>query len=431
MTTQRTRYLPTERGQAPVSTPRSGAFRPASCSSSRRSSSRARSTSSTRTRSSSRSTPTPARSSGSSDIGVAQRLLAGLLADGPSSRSRSSPARRRRCAPATARCCGGVRSPGRSETSPVVVGKNVIVGSESGTVYALDRKDGELDWQVDTAGAVKGGLALDDGIALRRQLRRRGVRGARLATARVWQSSTQGLSFGRGGPVYSTPAVAFGRVYPRQHRQPRLQLRRRHGELAWSHSTGDWVYPGPAVADTEARRPDRLRRLQGPELLRARRRDRRRALAEGRRRRSSSAPPASSARSSTSADSGQHRHLRLRRRRPARGSSSHELGEYNPVISDGDRLYLTGDSRHPRLRAQGRRRSGRRRAEAERERREERARRARGRKRRRSGRRARSNAGSKGEAARAAGTAAAVAPMNVSESAIAGVRDVSGCVQEA
>ena len=66
----------------------------------------------------------------------------------------------------------------------------------------------------------------------------------------VWQSSTQGLSFGRGGPVYSTPAVAYGRVYLGSIDTRVYSFDEDNGELLWSHSTGDWVYGAPAVADT-------------------------------------------------------------------------------------------------------------------------------------------------------------------------------------
>ena len=174
--------------------------------------------------------------------------------------------------------------PGRSETSPIVVGSHVIVGSESGDVYALDRKDGKPDWQVHTAGAVKGGLAYDDGVLYGANYAGQVFAIKASNGAFVWQSSTQGSSFGRGGPVYSTPAVAFGRVFLGSIDTRVYSFDQDTGELLWSHSTGDWVYAAPAVADTPKTEPDRLRRLQGPELLRPRREDRRGALAEGHRR---------------------------------------------------------------------------------------------------------------------------------------------------
>ena len=83
--------------------------------------------------------------------------------------------------------------PGRSETSPIVVGSNVIVGSESGDVYALDRKTGKVDWQVHTAGAVKGGLALDDGVLYGANYAGQVFAIEASNGQYVWQSSTQGL----------------------------------------------------------------------------------------------------------------------------------------------------------------------------------------------------------------------------------------------
>jgi outer membrane protein assembly factor BamB len=144
---------------------------------------------------------------------------------------------------------------GRSETSPMIVGKNVVVGSESGTIYSLDRDSGQIDWQVSTSGAVKGGLALQDGVLYGANYAGQ-VFGLRASSGSfVWQSSTQGLSFGRGGPVYSTPAVAFGRVYLGSIDGRVYSFDADNGELLWSHSTGDWVYAAPAVADTKRSDP--------------------------------------------------------------------------------------------------------------------------------------------------------------------------------
>lgn len=145
--------------------------------------------------------------------------------------------------------------PGRSETSPLVYGRSVIVGSESGDVFALDRKTGKVRWQVSTAGNVKGALALEDGVLYGANYAGevfaiRAVNGDML-----WESSTQGLSLGRGGPVYSTPAVAFGRVYLGSIDGRVYSFDADTGKLWWSHSTGDWVYPAPAVAETDRTQP--------------------------------------------------------------------------------------------------------------------------------------------------------------------------------
>ena len=225
-------------------------------------------------------------------------------------------------AQATASCCGATRCPGRSETSPMVARRDVIVGSESGDVYALDRKTGKLDWQVQTAGAVKGGLALDDGVLYGANYAGQ-VFALRASNGQfVWQSSTQGLSFGRGGPVYSTPAVAFGRVYPRQIDNRVYSFDADSGELLWSHSTGDWVYAAPAVADTPRTEPTVYvgSKDQNFYALDAKTGEVRWQKDLGGRR--SSAPPACSARSSTSRRSARTSAPSASTSRPARRSSS-------------------------------------------------------------------------------------------------------------
>jgi len=143
----------------------------------------------------------------------------------------------------------------RSETSPVVFGKSVIVGNESGDVFALDRESGKVRWRVSTADSVKGGLALKDGILYGANYAGEVFALRASSGEEVWKSSTSGLSLGRGGPVYSTPAVAFGRVYLGSIDGRVYSFDAESGNVAWSHSTGDWAYPGPAVAETPHSEP--------------------------------------------------------------------------------------------------------------------------------------------------------------------------------
>ena len=103
-------------GSSRPTTPRSGASRPASCSSSRRSSPRGRSTSRTRTRCCTRSAPTRARSSGRrTSAASAPPRPPTRTASSTRSRCRRRPAstraRRSRCGPRTASCCGASRCP--------------------------------------------------------------------------------------------------------------------------------------------------------------------------------------------------------------------------------------------------------------------------------------------------------------------------------
>jgi outer membrane protein assembly factor BamB len=232
---------------------------------------------------------------------------------------------------------------GRSESSPVVVGKTMIVGCECGTVYGLDVREGKVRWTVDTGGAVKGGVAVDKGIAYFGNYAGEVWAVKASNGGVVWRTGTQGASLGRTGRIYSTPAVAFGRVYVGSIDSRIYSFVQKTGELAWSHSTGDWVYPGPAVADPERAGPTVFSGSKDQNLY------------------------------ALDAEDG---HVRWQKRvggvvlgaasvlgdvvyvgvlgpktgtvgfDVADGSKEfeHELGEYNPVISDGRRLYLTGSS---------------------------------------------------------------------------------------
>jgi outer membrane protein assembly factor BamB len=145
--------------------------------------------------------------------------------------------------------------PGRSESSPLIHAGKVIFGSESGDIFALDEKTGKSEWTVHTDGAVKGGLAFDDGRVFA------GNYGGEVVAIEAsnghvdWTAQTQGGSFLRGGGIYSTPAVAWGRVYAGSLDARDYSFGEKTGDLAWSHSTGAEVYPAPAVADAPGSPP--------------------------------------------------------------------------------------------------------------------------------------------------------------------------------
>jgi outer membrane protein assembly factor BamB len=233
--------------------------------------------------------------------------------------------------------------PGRSETSPLVYGKSVIVGSESGDVFALDQDDGSVRWQVSTDGNVKGGLALDDGVLYGANYAGQ-VFALRASNGSfVWQSSTQGLSFGRGGPVYSTPAVAFGRIFLGSIDGRVYSFDADNGELLWSHSTGDWVYAGPAVADTKRSEPtvyigskDQNFYALDAETGEVRWQKRIGGVILG----------AATVLGEVVYVAGLGPNIGTTGFDVKTGKIvfESELGEYNPVISDGHRMYLTGTS---------------------------------------------------------------------------------------
>jgi len=138
----------------------------------------------------------------------------------------------------------------RTESSPLVVGKRLFFGDEAGQLNAVDRRNGHTIWSTQLGGAVKAAPAYRRGILYV------GDYGGTMNAVNArsgkikWQASSQGLSFGRDGPFYSTPAAAFGRVYSGNNDGRVYSFQASDGELAWSHSTGGYVYSSPAVADT-------------------------------------------------------------------------------------------------------------------------------------------------------------------------------------
>jgi outer membrane protein assembly factor BamB len=145
--------------------------------------------------------------------------------------------------------------PGRTESSPVVVDGKVIVGCECGTLFAFDEKTGKTEWETDLPGQIKAAPAVSEGIAYI------GDYSGTMSAVRVsngdikWQSGSQGSSFGRSGRIYATAAVAFGRVYVGSLDSRMYSFEKDTGDLAWSHSTGGYVYSAPVLADTPNTEP--------------------------------------------------------------------------------------------------------------------------------------------------------------------------------
>lgn len=232
--------------------------------------------------------------------------------------------------------------PSRTESSPLAIDGRIFFGSEDGTVYALRAKDGKTVWTYKAAGEVKAAPAYSDGRVIfgdyAGQVTALDARNGR----RIWRTGTEGRSFGRSGNFYSTPTVAFGRVYLGNTDSRVYSLSARTGKLAWSRSTGGFVYGAPAVANVDGIGPAvyigsydgnfyALDAKDGSTLWTHR--------AGGR---ISGSPTVVgdlvffsdlSAKSTSGLDA-----------RTGRVRWSFGRGAYSPVISDGERLYVTGYS---------------------------------------------------------------------------------------
>ncbi|HXS47092.1 MAG TPA: PQQ-binding-like beta-propeller repeat protein [Solirubrobacterales bacterium] len=140
--------------------------------------------------------------------------------------------------------------PGRAESSPVVVGRSLYFGCEDGNLYALSTRNGNVRWATGLGGPVKSAPAYYGGVLYV------GDYGGYMNAVRakngelVWQSDSLGQGFGTSGAFYSTPAVAFGRVFAGNNDTRVYSFDRHDGTIAWTYSTGGYAYSGPAVAST-------------------------------------------------------------------------------------------------------------------------------------------------------------------------------------
>jgi outer membrane protein assembly factor BamB len=231
--------------------------------------------------------------------------------------------------------------PGRSESSPLVKDGVVYFGAESGDLYAVKAEDGSDVWHIDTAGSVKAGPAYHDGTIYV------GDYAGHMYAVRAedgavrWDTTDLGVGFGRSGRFYATPAVAFGRVYAGNADGRVYSFEASTGDIAWTHSTGDLVYSAPAVADTPDTPPSvyigsangvffALNADNGAEIWRS--------------------DPFGGIISGAASVIGDIVYVSAIGTKKTKGFAiddgdvvySADRGEYNPVISDGNRIWLTG-----------------------------------------------------------------------------------------
>jgi outer membrane protein assembly factor BamB len=135
-----------------------------------------------------------------------------------------------------------------SESSPLVVGGRVFVGSQNGTVYALSAKTGHIRWRYYAGGPVKGALAYSRGRVFF------GDYGGSVTALRARNGSVAWRAGGYG-QIYATAAVAFGRVYVGSKSGSVYALSASHGRRLWSRGTGGYVYAAPAVGAVKGMRP--------------------------------------------------------------------------------------------------------------------------------------------------------------------------------
>jgi len=136
---------------------------------------------------------------------------------------------------------------GASETSPTVAGNRIYVGDAAGNVYSLRGVDGETQWTFHAAGAVKGAIAYDSGCVFFGDYAGR-LYALRAADGKlIWRAQSNRDWFGGHGQFYSTPSIAYSRVYLGSTDGHVYSFGEQSGKLRWSYRTGGFVYGSPAI----------------------------------------------------------------------------------------------------------------------------------------------------------------------------------------
>lgn len=229
----------------------------------------------------------------------------------------------------------------RSESSPLLSRGRIYFGTEGGTVYALDAHTGRTIWTYQAAAAVKASPTLARGIlyfgdygGYVHAVRARDGR-------RVWRTAPARRAL-RSGRFYATAAVAFGRVYIGATDGREYSLSARDGRLAWARQTGGYIYSSAAVHDVGGLGPAVFVGSYDGYLYAFSARTGRTLWRHRSGGRISGSPTIIGATVYFS-DLGRHSTTGLRTR-DGKVVFRRGIGAFDPIISDGRHLFLTGRS---------------------------------------------------------------------------------------
>lgn len=136
--------------------------------------------------------------------------------------------------------------PSRGESSPLLRDGKVFFGTENGTLYCLDARSGRQLWTYRASGAIKGSPSYDAG-KLYVGSYGGDVQAIRASDGKLLWKSGAARGLVRSGNFYATAAVAYGRVYIGSTDGREYSFSSSSGKLAWARQTGGYVYSSAAV----------------------------------------------------------------------------------------------------------------------------------------------------------------------------------------
>jgi outer membrane protein assembly factor BamB len=134
--------------------------------------------------------------------------------------------------------------PAPSESSPLIDHGRLFFGSQN----ALNDRTGAVLWTYRAAGSVKASPTLSDGVLYFGDYSGHLQAISEASGHRLWRSASEGALLG-SGTFYSTAAVVYGRVFLGNTDGRVYAYDAATGKLDWAIQTGDYVYASPAVAN--------------------------------------------------------------------------------------------------------------------------------------------------------------------------------------
>ncbi len=226
-----------------------------------------------------------------------------------------------------------------TESSPLLDGGRIFFGSQSGIVYALNAHDGRVLWTYRAPGAVKASPTLSGGVLYFGDYSGHVQAISEQTGRRLWLSGSEGALFG-SGTFYSTAAVVYGRVFLGNTDGRIYAYDAFSGRLDWAVQTGAYVYASPAVTNAPGLGPTIYLGSYSGTFYAVNARSGQISWqfnAHGR----ISGSATIIGRIVYFADLGQHRTYGLGIS-TGRVLFEMDTGSFDPVISDGEHIYLTG-----------------------------------------------------------------------------------------
>jgi outer membrane protein assembly factor BamB len=138
--------------------------------------------------------------------------------------------------------------PSPSESSPLIDQGHLFFGSQKGTVYALNDRNGSLIWTYHAHASVKASPTLSDGVLYFGDYSGRLQAISERTGRALWVSKSEGALLG-SGTFYSTAAVVYGRVFLGNTDGRIYAYDASSGHLDWAVQTGAYVYASPAITN--------------------------------------------------------------------------------------------------------------------------------------------------------------------------------------